>query len=183
MRLALLDRVDLFVSANLGQVIFALAVAMLVLFSCGAALTGIIFSLKKRYRKLMRGHSGIDLEEMLKHFGDRLDGCLERQDRIELRVKAAEQNLQFSLAGVGLVRYNAFQDTGSDLSFSLALLDRNLDGVVITSIFGRDESRCYGKPVVRGASSHFLSEEEQQALNAAQKNLQARKKERKRNVK
>ena len=77
------------------------------------------------------------------------------------------------MAGVGLVRYNAFRETGSDLSFSLALLDRNFDGMVLTSLFGREESRCYGKPVKGGQSTHLLSEEEMQALNEARKQLDA----------
>ena len=70
-------------------------------------------------------------------------------------------------------RYNAFRETGSDLSFSLALLDRDLDGIVLTSLFGREESRCYGKPVKQGKSSYFLSEEEVQALDEARRQLEA----------
>ena len=62
-----------------------------------------------------------------------------------------------------------------DLSFSLALLDRNLNGVILTSLFGREESRCYGKPVKQGQSSHYLSDEENQALEEARRQINARR--------
>ena len=68
---------------------------------------------------------------------------------------------------VGIVRYNAFKDTGSDLSFALALLDENNDGVVLNGIYSREMSNIYAKPVKNGKSSYTISEEEQQAINDA----------------
>ncbi len=65
------------------------------------------------------------------------------------------------------MRFDAFEDMGGRLSFSAALLDGRGDGVVITSINGRQESRSYAKPVARGASVHNLSDEEQQAIQEA----------------
>jgi hypothetical protein len=71
------------------------------------------------------------------------------------------------LQRVGLVRYDAFEDMGGRLSFSLALLDGTGAGVVITSINGRSDTRCYAKPVVAGSSDHNLSEEEAEAIRRA----------------
>jgi hypothetical protein len=68
------------------------------------------------------------------------------------------------------VRYNAFDKTGSDLSFTLALLNDQMDGFVLTSIFGREDSRVYAKPLLGGKSQYALSQEEQQAIKAAMKN-------------
>ena len=68
---------------------------------------------------------------------------------------------------VGMVRYSAFQDTGSDLSFTLALLDKNNNGVVLNGIYSREMSNIYAKPVENGKSTYTLSEEEQQAINKA----------------
>ncbi len=164
------------VTSFLPQALSALALLSLVAFIAGVASMGMALSLKKRYRKLMLGRCGVDLEELLNHYGGIVAGCLEQQRQTELRVKTVEQKLQRSLAGIGLVRYNAFRDTGSDLSFSLALLDYNLDGVVITSIYGREESRCYGKPVSGGESIHHLSDEERQALAEARQKVQFQKK-------
>lgn len=72
-----------------------------------------------------------------------------------------------TVSRVGLVRYDAFADMGGALSFSAALLDEHGDGVVISAINGRSETRCYAKPVRRGTSDHNLSEEEVEALQAA----------------
>ena len=72
-----------------------------------------------------------------------------------------------SIRHVGVVRFDAFEDMGGRLSFSAALLDAGGDGVVITSINGRQESRCYAKPVTKGGSVHNLSDEEQQAIREA----------------
>ena len=71
------------------------------------------------------------------------------------------------LQRVGLVRYDAFDDMGGRLSFSLALLDASGGGVVITSINGRSDTRCYAKPVTAGSSDHNLSEEEAEAIQRA----------------
>ena len=68
---------------------------------------------------------------------------------------------------VGVVRFDAFEDMGGRLSFSAALLDASGDGVVITSINGRQDTRCYAKQVKGGRSAHNLSDEERQAIKDA----------------
>ena len=72
-----------------------------------------------------------------------------------------------AISRIGLVRYDAFPDMGGMLSFSAALLDERGDGVVISAINGRQETRAYGKPLVSGSSQHNLSEEEEAAVKAA----------------
>jgi hypothetical protein len=72
-----------------------------------------------------------------------------------------------TVSQVGLVRYDAFDDMGGALSFSAAFLDEHHDGVVISAINGRSETRCYAKPVRGGTSSHHLSEEEVEAIATA----------------
>ncbi len=72
-----------------------------------------------------------------------------------------------AVSRIGLVRYDAFPDMGGMLSFSAALLDERGDGVVISAINGRQETRAYGKPLVAGSSEHNLSDEEQAAVKAA----------------
>ena len=75
--------------------------------------------------------------------------------------------LEGPLQRVGLVRYDAFEDMGGRLSFSLALLDADGTGVVVTSINGRSDTRCYAKPVASASSEHNLSEEEAEAIRRA----------------
>ena len=67
------------------------------------------------------------------------------------------------------MRYNPFDDTGSDQSFAIALLDDERDGVVLSSLHGRANTRIFAKPVTDGASPHNLSDEETQAIRIARR--------------
>jgi hypothetical protein len=72
-----------------------------------------------------------------------------------------------ALRHVAVVRYDAFGDMGGRLSFSAALLDDQGDGLVLSSINGRSETRTYAKALVGGQSEHTLSPEEQEAITSA----------------
>ena len=122
-------------------------------------------------RKQRRPGAPIQLDDALQ---DILDGHAGRLTRLEgavrkLAVDGKRQNQLISGAvqHVGMVRYDAFEDVGGRLSFSCALLDDRGDGVVMTSINGRQDTRVYAKPVSRGHSSHNLSEEEVAAIQQA----------------
>jgi hypothetical protein len=91
------------------------------------------------------------------------------------RLSATEQRLaeltprtESALASVGLVRFRAYDTSGPALSFSLALLDRRGDGIVLTSLFGRSDARVYAKHVRAGVADAELSPEEAEALRLAQ---------------
>lgn len=71
---------------------------------------------------------------------------------------------RLNLQRVGLVKFNPFRESGGDHSFSLALLDGNKNGIIITSLHTRERTRVYLKEVVSGESNVNLSEEEQKAL-------------------
>ncbi|MDP9342416.1 MAG: DUF4446 family protein [Actinomycetota bacterium] len=96
---------------------------------------------------------------------------MQRLDAAVGRLAAEDARLSEVLAGavqnVALIRYDAFEDMGGRLSFSCALLDAQGDGVVVTSINGRQDTRVYAKPVRRGTSEYNLSEEEEQAIRDA----------------
>lgn len=68
---------------------------------------------------------------------------------------------------VAVVRYDAFEDMGGKLSYSATMLDENGDGVIFTSIYGRNENRTYAKAVRAGTASHVLSREESESLQKA----------------
>ena len=107
-----------------------------------------------------------------------LEVQVEAQARNIQRLEAAMRQLasgerrlaelfQGAVQHVGVVRFDAFEDMGGRLSFSAALLDDHGDGVVITSINGRQDTRCYAKHVQNGTSIHNLSDEEEQAIREA----------------
>jgi hypothetical protein len=68
---------------------------------------------------------------------------------------------------VGLVRYNAFNDTGGDQSYALALLDDHGDGAIVNGLFHRTECRVYVKPVQEWKSTYSMSDEEAEAIRRA----------------
>ena len=85
----------------------------------------------------------------------------------EKNLESLETKLTFSIQRIGFIRYNAFYDMGSDLSFSIALLDSYRNGFVLTSIYGRENSVSYAKPVKNGVSNIPLSAEELIAIERA----------------
>ena len=94
------------------------------------------------------------------------DKAMEVQVQVQAR---AIQRLEGAVRYVGVVRFDAFEDMGGRLSFSAALLDARGDGVVITSINGRQDTRCYAKQVRSGSSPQNLSDEEREAIRVAQR--------------
>lgn len=74
---------------------------------------------------------------------------------------------RIAVSRTGMVRYDAFDDMGGHLSFSAALLNEGADGLVVSAINGRTETRVYAKPIERGESRHNLSDEERAAIDRA----------------
>ncbi len=120
-----------------------------------------------RFRAVSRALRGED-EGLAGDSVARLRGAhLAFSDRTEQRLAELESVARLDVHRVGFVRYNSFSDVGSDLSFTLALLNREGDGVLITSIYSREETRTYGKAVRNFATQQGASKEELEALAAA----------------
>jgi hypothetical protein len=83
------------------------------------------------------------------------------------RLEALEGVAQSVVPRVGFVRYNAFADVGSDLSYALALLTKDGNGVVLSSIYSREETRTYGKAVENFVAAQDASGEEKAAIARA----------------
>ncbi|PZR56130.1 MAG: hypothetical protein DLM50_09050 [Candidatus Meridianibacter frigidus] len=96
-----------------------------------------------------------------------LKGLALQSEREERRLLELERLSQTDVSGVGFFRYNAFADTGSELSFALALLNRQGDGVVLSSIYSREDTRTYGKAVSSFRALQDASKEELSAIARA----------------
>ena len=119
------------------------------------------------YRELVRGTDGSTLHDRLVGSAEQAVKASERMAQIEAMQALVEGRTQRSLQHIGLVRFNPFDDTGSDQSFAIALLEDARDGVVISSLHGRTNTRVFAKPVTNGGSGHNLSDEESQAIRIA----------------
>ncbi len=119
------------------------------------------------YRTLVRDNQGGSLQQVLDaHLGKVVEvgAQLERLSQLHEYLEVRSRG---SLQHVGLVRFNPFEDTGSDQSFAIALLDDRRDGIVLSSLHGRGQTRVFAKPVEGGVSKHTLSDEEAQAIRIA----------------
>lgn len=124
--------------------------------------------LNKRYKDFMlKLGNGKNLEEDLETYMYRVNKVEQQNAGLSNQVETLEKDFKKCIQKVGMVRYNAFKDVGSDLSFALALLDENHDGVVLNGIYSREMSNIYAKPIQKGKSTYAVSEEEAQAIQKA----------------
>jgi hypothetical protein len=148
------------VVGTMGVVILALAVVVIVQ-------SRRIRRATNAYRSLVSDSQGGSLQQLLdSHLGKVIEVGAKAEELSEL-YEALEARSRGSLQHVGIVRFNPFEDTGSDQSFAIALLDDRRDGIVISSLHGRGQTRVFAKPVEGGASKHTLSDEEAQAIQVA----------------
>jgi len=117
----------------------------------------------------MNGLSDRNMEELLETCLGSVNSVSAKNRDIELKMNEIERTILQCVQKVGIVRFNAFDNVGSDLSFSIALLDNNDSGVVLSGIYARDSSSTYAKPVSYGKSKYSLSAEEIQAIDIARK--------------
>lgn len=124
--------------------------------------------LNNRYKRFMNKlGNGKNLEEDLENYMYKVDRVEKQNAEISNFCRNLDEDLSKCIQKVGIVRYSAFKDTGSDLSFAVALLDEKNSGVVFNGIYSREMSNIYAKPVENGNSKYTLSDEESQAINKA----------------
>ena len=136
-----------------------------------AALTILFIFLYRRFVKFFSTEKNPSLDKIL----DQLTASV-RKDEGEIKknqeqIKILGKEGQFHIQKTGLVRFNPFSETGGNQSFSLALLDGNNDGIVISSLHNREETRVYAK-IVRKAEAEKempFSDEEREAIRQALK--------------
>jgi len=129
-----------------------------------------IAKLKKRLGNLARNMEGKNVEEIIHYYYEKIDSIDIRMNKLDILAARIENKLLNCIQKVGVVRYNAFDDAGGELSFSLALLDEQYNGILLTSIYSRTNNVLYGKPVKKGRATVTLSVEELQALDRAKNN-------------
>lgn len=125
--------------------------------------------LSNSYQKMMLGADGQSIEQMMLGRIREIEELKQTVKDLQYKCQTLSQDSLKHLQQLGLIRFNAFDNTGSDLSFSLAMTDATRNGFVLSGIYGREESRVYAKPIIDGESSYMLTKEEKQALEAAAK--------------
>ena len=159
-----------FVLNNLMFIVAGVGILMLIMYAFILNLYMDVRRMKKRYKKMMTGVESGNLERMLIGHIDEVQRVKEQNTALEVENKKISDLLQQALTRVGRVRFRAFEDMGGDLSYAVAMLDSHNNGVILSSVFGREGSQAYAKPIENGSSTYKLTEEEQQALREAMAN-------------
>lgn len=133
--------------------------------------TIMLIFIHKRYISFMKKMgNGNNLDELLKRYINDVQEIKKDNSEIKNYYTKLDSDMAACVQKVGLVRYNAFKDVGSDLSFAIALLDGNDNGVVLNGIYGSESSNIYAKPIKNKKSDYQLSQEEEYALEIAEQN-------------
>jgi hypothetical protein len=123
--------------------------------------------LRRRLRRVLpEGESG-GIDEILDRQLKSVESLSERVDALNKLHHELEHLSQRTIQKVAVIRYNPFSDTGGDQSFAIALLDSLGNGVVVSSLHSRTDTRVFAKPVQSGRSKFQLSDEEQDAIRKA----------------
>ena len=127
-----------------------------------------LIKIKKEYKKFMeKVGDGTNIAEILDKHIEKINKTIAKNDELEKFCVKVDTDIKHCIQKVGIYRYNAYKDTGSDLSFTLALLDEKNNGVVLNGIYSRDMSNIYAKPIENGNSPYKMTEEESEAVNRA----------------
>ena len=122
----------------------------------------------RHYRQLTKEVKGVDLKRVLEAYLGRAGENTEEIRRLQESLARIQRDGLTHFQRVGLVRFNPFEDTGGDQSFALALLDNHGSGIVISSLYQRETTRIYGKPVKEGKEAGYeFSDEEEEAIKRA----------------
>jgi hypothetical protein len=145
----------------------------------GAGLAGLCFLLIliehfrlsgmiKKYRLLIKGLSEKNVEDLMISYSDEMEKVKnDIKGNIENRIATLEAKMPTCLRNIGLVSYNAFENVGNNMSFSIAALDDKKNGFVLTGIYTRENSYVYSKEVFNGQPKKEFSKDEKEALTKA----------------
>lgn len=156
-----------FLQANDAYFLLGLSLISLILLVSTLSLASKVRKLRRKRAAKLQGESVGDILDCLalqQESVDRLDKQL--SDVLTRQFEQAE-TLAKCLKNVGIVRFNAFDDVGGEQSFAVVVLDSDRNGVAVSSIYGRQDSRVYAKEIQKGQGERPLSDEEQKALELA----------------
>ena len=122
---------------------------------------------KRKNVKLQDGRVE-DIIDYLTNQSDTLTKLDIKTTDLQQKLSSMSLDMQKCMQRVGIVRFDAFDDVGGEQSFALALLDAKNNGILISNLYGRQDSRVYVKCVTDGQSERALSNEERSALEKAQ---------------
>jgi uncharacterized protein DUF4446 len=141
--------------------------SLLVLVALALSILGVVYAVTGGTRRRAVPEQPLTGDEAVSVLLSRIQGLEKAARTLNATDKRQQIQIEAGVRRVALLRYDAFEDVGGRLSFSCALLDERGNGIVVTSINGRQDTRVYAKPVSEGASVYNLSLEEEEAIRQA----------------
>jgi len=146
------------IMSNVQYVLLGMTVLILLALIIFISINLKLARMNKRYNTMMKGMDGVNIEQLLLNHIEQVKETVGKVDRLSIDCEKIRETAKKNIQKVGVIRFNAFEDMGSDLSFAIALLDYQNDGMVMSSIYSRSESRMYAKPILAGQSSYLLTD-------------------------
>lgn len=162
-----MDLIRDFISSYHVEIILGLIIGLVILIITSIVQEKKIKKTKEWYNTFVRGVNGLDVERLFIETDRDIRDIKRDISLMEKSISSLDTKLAFAIQKVGFIRYNAFGDMGSELSFSIALLDLFQNGFILTSIYRRDGSISYAKSVKNGKCQIPLSAEEMIAIDRA----------------
>ena len=163
-----MNQLNAVLATNPAYVVIVFGVVILILSAIIMSLWSDLSDMKRRYKKMMTGVDGANLERMLVSHIDEVTNVIDEQKKLNNDIRRIDELLSKALTRVGIMRFAAFDNTGSDLSYAIAMLDSKNNGVVVSAICGRDSVRTYAKPIDGGTCDEYkLTHEEEKAVKEA----------------
>ena len=159
------------INVSMNQLMFGIAIALSVVCILLAIIMIITLcklkKLRRRVDNLTRGKDTESMEDIMLNFFERIESLEDGEKATRSDIRSIKDNLKITYQKTGLVKYDAFREMSGALSYSLALLDKENNGVLISSMYSREGCYTYAKEIVNGKSEINLSEEEEEALKQA----------------
>ena len=153
------------------QLMFGVAIALSVVCIITSILLIITLcklkKLKRRVDALTRGKDAETMEDSILEFFERIESLEDAESKMHRDIREIKENLKITYQKSALVKYDAFREMSGALSYSLALLDKQNNGVIISSMYSREGCYTYAKDVLNGECKINLSDEEAEALKQA----------------
>ena len=135
----------------------------------------LVITLHKRVASFTRGSNGISLESVMRNLLKDHELYMDKHAALVKVVENINQRVMTSHRGFAMIRFNAFEHTGGNQSFCCGLLDENGEGMLLSSLYSRERSNAFAKPVHNFKCELELTKEEQEVLKQAIKSLELKK--------
>lgn len=156
-----------FIEDNLSLVILTILGIQLILIILFTAMTARYKKLRKSYKAMLSNTSTPNLEHVLANVHESIGQLNDKQDEQQQQIHMIQDRMKLMNANVGMHRYNAYDQHGSDMSFSIAVVDEYSSGIVLTSLHSREQTMIYAKQLDKGECKYALSPEKKTAISQA----------------